>query len=461
MAAESGDELAAQPAAEAALEQAVQQQEGEQPKPAEAAPAAAATPAAIDSWTAKAPELKAVFEKYPDLQAEIMETARGLEAAKPVLDIVSTKEEAEFAVDHANRLVTLQANWMLGAEDPDMITAAWDQTVDMFKERDAAGAEVMENGKPKLGADFVPFVTKAANTAISELLIPGLAAQIATLTEKLNGVYPNEEAKAADTEALTEAKYSKAALDYTLSLLNKQTEASPALPKLPPNATPEQIAYQEKLATERAELDLKQGKQTTASRKAATARINADVQSHYEAGINATIETQINQMKERGEYLPDFVLTDKYINPQTQQPTKVSDFGARAYLALNAKIFSNPVHSAKLKSLEAMGAAGVEARKAEVTRLTNKYLPGIIQARVKEIQDGIRSSSGKPPAVNGQVARVEPLSAGTTTPSALDAAQVRQWAVTEAQKDPSWEGMSETQREQLVISLGAKKRFGG
>ena len=87
-----------------------------------------------------------------------MEIHRGLEAAKPVLDIVEHhKEEAEFAVDHANRLsIRCCRQSGCSAEDPDMITAAWDQTVHMFKERDAAGSEAMENGKPNRALDSCP-----------------------------------------------------------------------------------------------------------------------------------------------------------------------------------------------------------------------------------------------------------------------------------------------------------------
>jgi hypothetical protein len=43
----------------------------------------------------------------------------------------------------------------------------------------------------------------------------------------------------------------------------------------------------------------------------------------------------------------------------------------------------------------------------------------------------------------------------------MDASQVRSWAEAEAAKDPGYDSMDARTREQLIITLGAKKRFGG
>lgn len=440
--------------------------EGEKPvepaKPADA-PVVAATPAVIDEWTGKSPELKAAFDKSPELRDAVMGMARENEAAKPVLEIVSTKEEAQFAVDQASRLGSLQANWMLSGIDPEMVEPAWEQTVEMFKERDANGAEVKgPDGKPKLGSDFKPFVRKAASTAMGDLAASATA-QVAAIQARLAGNYPTEEARQADTDALENANYEKAAFDFVLHRLQSPEEAGTKLPALPPNATPEQIAFQKQLEERSKAEDARTGKNTAAERKTAQKAIGAEVQKAYEAGINSYIETNVAAMKERGEYLPDFVLEDKWINPQTGQPTKVSTFGARIYLALNSKINNNPLHAAKLMSLEAMGAAGKDARMAEMKRLQSLYLPKMFNAEVTRIQDGIRNNGKKPAAaVPGQpVARVEPQSVGTVVPSAMDSAQTRTWAEGEAKKDPNYGAMSTAERETLTISLAMKKKFGG
>lgn len=388
-----------------------------------------------------------------------METARFAESAKPVLDIIGTPEEAQFAVDHANRLVTLQANWMLGAEDPEMIGSAWDQTVDMFKERDKDGNEVKgADGKPVLGADFKPFVTKAAATALGDYQ-QGAQAQITAIEARLAGSYPTEEARAADAELLQNAKYEKAAFDFVLERLAKPEAGGSKLPTLPANATPEQVAYQKELERQQNELDVKQGKQTAESRKTATKTLNREVQNTYEKAVNDGIDAEVAAMRARGEFVSDLVLNDKWVNPQTGQPGKITDFGARIYLDVNNKINSNPLHVAKLRNLEAMGAAGKDARIAEMQRLTRLYLPNVIESHRWRLQAG----SGAKPAVpaSEQVARVEPQSAGTATPAAMDTAQVRTWAEAEAAKEPGYEAMDSRTREALIIRLQANKKYGG
>jgi len=445
-----------------AIAEAAKKVEGEE-KPPETKPAeavAAPTPAAIEEWTTKSPEFKAVLDKAPELKEQIMSMARENEAAKPVLEIVSTPEEARFAVDHANRLVSLQTNWMLSAEDPEMIGTAWDQTVEMFKERDGEGKEILENGKPKLGADFQPFVRRAGATAIEDLN-NSVTGTIATLKARLAGSYASEELRAADADALENAEYEKAAFDFVLNRLTaKETPAG--LPALPPDATPQQKALQQQLEERQRALDAKEGKQTTESRKAARVALNRDVDRAWTQTITTQIDTMVNAMKERGEYLPDYVLSDKWINPQTQKPSNVTDFGMRCYLKLNEAIMGNPVHRAKLASLEALGPAGKDARVAELTTLTAKYLPKIVNARVKEIQDGIRAAAGKKPAAPAAgVARVEPHSQATVTPAAMDDNQLRTWAETEAKKDKDYAGMTPKEREEFVMELRAKKKYGG
>jgi hypothetical protein len=132
------------------------------------------------------------------------------------------------------------------------------------------------------------------------------------------------------------------------------------------------------------------------------------------------------------------------------------------WLALNAKIDGNPIHKAKMASLQAMGKAGEEARKAELTRLTNLYLPKLLDARIKEIQDGIRGASGKKPAAAaGSVARVEPQSQSTIQPQSMSDTQLRTWAETEAAKDPTFKGLNTQQREEVINVLKYQKKYGG
>jgi hypothetical protein len=436
--------------------------DGEEKKPDAAAPVVEApTPAAIEEWTTKSPELKAAFEKSPELKAAVMEMARENEKAKPVLDIVSTPEEATFAVEHANRLVSLQTNWILSAEDPDMVDPAFQQLQEMFVERDAQGAPIKgPDGKPQMAADYAVFERRVGKSMIENLTAQSVG-QIEAIKARLAGNYASDELRAADTEALEQAEYAKAAFDFVLARTNEK-ESGSGVPALPPNATPEQIAYNKKLEEREQAANAKEGKQSTESRKTARQQLNREIQNFYEAGVNTFINTKVAEMKARGEYLPDFVLNDKWINPGTGKTTNLSAFGVKIYLALNDKINKNPIHAAKLSSLEALGASGKDARQAEISRLQNLYLPKIFGAEVKRIQDGIRASSRQDtPNPAAGVGRVEPQSAATVVPSGMNGNQLRKWAEGEAKKDPGFENMSQADRETLIIKLKSRKQFGG
>jgi hypothetical protein len=436
-------------------------------KPAEAPKAeavAAPTPAKLEEWTTTSPELKAAFEKNPGLQAEIMQMARDNEAAKPILEKISTPQEADFLIERANTIVSLEANWMLAAEDPEMVETAWGQLEEMFKSRNDKGEEIKDaTGKVQFDADYKPFVSKAANVAISQHQ-SAFQSKIDALTQRLAGNYPSEEAKAADTDSLEKAQYAKAALDFATEIINGIDEGS-QLPVLPPNATPEQVAFQKQLEQRQKELDEKSGKQTVETRKAARVALDNKIGRTWSKEVSDKIDAHVNAMKERGEYLPDFVLTDKWINPQTQKVTGVTDFGARVWQALNNKIFSNPTLKASMARLQAMGPAGEAARQAELTRLTNLYLPKIIEGRVKEIQDGIRNAGKKTPVAGAPAspARVEPSTTATVIPQApgSDDAAMRKLATAEAMKNPDWAVSTPADREAMVGEIFLKKKFWG
>jgi hypothetical protein len=448
--------------------------EGEE-KPAEVKPepVTAPTPAKIEEWTTKNAKLKEAFTEDPTLQAEIMQMARDNESAKGVLEVVSTKEEAQFAVERANRLVSLQANWMLAAEDPEMVETAWGQLEDMFKSRDDKGQEIKDaTGKVQFDSDFQPFVSKAANVSIQGHLA-GFQATIDALTQRLAGNYPNEEAKAADADALEKATYAKAALDFATEIINGGD--GPKLPALPPNATPEQIEFQKKLERQQADLDAKLGKQTVESRKAARLALDNKIGRAWSAEVGTKIEAHIAAMKERGEYLPEFVLSDKWVNPQTQQVTNSTAFGVYCWNQLHGKIFGwidpqtkqivggNPTEVATLARLQAMGAGAEAARQKELTRLTNKYLPKILDDRVKQIQNDLRNGGKKPAAApaGAPVARVEPSTQAVVMPQSMGDGDLRKWAQAEAAKRPDWAASSPKEREELVGEIFNNKKFFG
>ena len=60
-----------------------------------------------------------------------MATARAAEAAKPILQIVPTAEEARFAVDNATRILSLEHKIALAPESPEIAEDAWNDFVSM------------------------------------------------------------------------------------------------------------------------------------------------------------------------------------------------------------------------------------------------------------------------------------------------------------------------------------------
>jgi hypothetical protein len=356
---------------------------------------------------------------------------------------------------------------MRAADDPELVPGAWGQVEEMFKVRDDKGAEVLgADGKPSFAPDYQPFVRHATLTGLNPL-VTAADAKVNALTERLKGVYGTEEAKAADAAALEEAKYEKAAIAYTLEMLKAGEGTAEALPALPAGATEEQIAFQKKLEEQAAKLRGDKGKETVAQRKQTLADTDRAVQTAYESNFQTQIDTFLAGMKERGEYLPEFVTTRKWVNPKTGKETGLTDFAVQVYQKVNAMIMGDPYHSARLASLQLLGPAGKDARIAEANRLATLYMmgergkPGVLQALVKAIQDDIRGAAAKQPnAAAGNVARVEPKTAGTVQPAAMSKEDVRKWAETEAAKDPNFAVSDAATQEALVMSLYSKKRLG-
>jgi hypothetical protein len=158
-------------------------------------------------------------------------------------------------------------------------------------------------------------------------------------------------------------------------------------------------------------------------------------------------------------------LNDKWINPASGKQTSVSAFGMKVYQQLNDKINANPIHRAKLASYQTLGAAGKDARVAEVNRLVNLYLPKIFDAEVTRIQNGIRELSAKKPnaaPANGVNApRMEPSTRAAVVPSGMDSDQALSWARTEAAKAPGFRNLSPQQREELVMDFYGQKMYRG
>jgi hypothetical protein len=350
-----------------------------------------------------------------------MATARAAEAAKPILSIVPTVEEAKFAVDNANRILTLEHKFALAPESPEMAEAAFNDFVGLFNVVD-------EKGQPVKAADGTPLMTESFDFLSRKLTTGALTGftkdakeSLAALKAKVEtGVYPSEEAKAADQALLEDTDYKIKAFEYVAELLG-QEDAENALPELPPDATPAQKAFQEQLKVQQAELNKNKQTNTRASRVQARAEFEARINTNWGNGVGEYIDNTLKAMRERGEVIPDVVLEQKYTNPVTGQVTQARAFGVLVAQEFNRKCDSIPSVLRKKQELAALppGPQTEALRNAENARLRELYLPDIFNAHVTRIQNGIREMSGKSQEKQQKiatVARVEPQSGGAPSP---------------------------------------------
>ena len=439
----------------------------EEPQPGEKPPEpTAATPQALDDWTAKDPAFKAALDANPTLKGEIMATARAAEAAKPILSIVPTVEEAKFAVDNANRILTLEHKFALAPESPEMAEAAFNDFVGLFNVVD-------EKGQPVKAADGTPLMTESFDFLSRKLTTGALTGftkdakeSLAALKAKVEtGVYPSEEAKAADQALLEDTDYKIKAFEYVAELLG-QEDAENALPELPPDATPAQKAFQEQLKVQQAELNKNKQTNTRAARVQARAEFESRINTNWGNGVGEYIDNTLKAMRERGEVIPDVVLEQKYTNPVTGQVTQARAFGVLIAQEFNRKCDSIPSVLRKKQELAALppGPQTEALRNAENARLRELYLPDIFNAHVTRIQNGIREMSGKSQEKQQKiatVARVEPQSGGAPSPpTVLIGEALENAALATLEKNPEYLAASRTEKFEMLVEQKEKMRAG-
>ena len=462
-----GEEPGAQPKPEEKPAEAPKPAEEPKPgevKPAEAAPA---TPKALDDWTTNDPAFKAALDANPTLRGEIMATARAAEVAKPILSIVPTVEEARFAVDNANRILTLEHKFALAPESPEMAEAAFNDFVGLFNVVDEKGQPVKAaDGTPVMTESF-DFLSRKLTTGALTSAVKDAKASLAALKARVeSGVYPSEEAKAADAALLDDTNYKVAAFEYVTDLLGREDDAL-TLPELPADATPAQKALQEQLKTQLAELNKNKQTSTKAQRATVRAEFETKINRSWGQSVGDYIDNTIKAMRERGEVIPDVVLEQKYVNPVTGKVTESRSFGMLIAQEFQQKCDSIPSVLKKKQDLAALlpGPQTEALRIAENQRLRNLYLPAIVEAHVKRIQDGIREMSGQRQEQHqkvASVARVEPQSAGQpTTPVALTGEALETAALAELQKDPEYQKASRTEQFEMLVGKKEELRSRG
>lgn len=440
----------------------------EAPKPAEqqAAPATAATPQALDELLTRNPAFKAALDASPADKEILMATARAAEAAKPVLALVPTVEEAKFALDNANQFIGLQHKFAMAAEMPEVGEQAFNDFLSLFHVVDDKGQVVkLADGSPKMTESF-DFLTQ-------KLIGGGLGHEVATAKSTIatlknqveKGVYPSEAARAADRAKLEDAEYHLSAFDYVAKYLAAEGQGDALkLPPLPDDATPAQRELQEKLARQVEEANQQKKAGTKAERIAARTKFESDMNAEYGKGVGAYLRSEIDARKARGEYIPDLILNRKWINPVTRQETEASDFAVRMMHEFTQTIESIPSVKNELMRLQALGPAGKDARVAKWTALRAQYLPKIVDNYLKSVQDEVRQMAGqsnKREDKIAEIARVEPQTAAVPgAPPAPTGENLEARAMELLRDDPEFKQASRSEKFELLMNKKEEIRAG-
>ena len=456
-----------QPAAEAAAEGAV---EAEQPAAEAAAPGAAEAagplPQALETALNDDPALKAALEANPKARELMMDIGRKLEAARPVLEMVPTVEDAQFMSAHANTLLDLRHNALLGVESPEARTAFLGGLRDQFIETDDKGAPVLDAaGKPVLGKDYdLCLLTPAANEKLGSVLSK-MDADIAGLTQKLTGYYPSEADKNADQKRLDDLNDAREIINWTLELLKMEgATGEPALPPLPDDATPAQKAAQERL--ERMQADLRKDQAAAGKGKQLDEMKAFEAQQRvgWQAGVGKTLDDYLAAAKERGEVIPDYILKEKWTDPATKQQTEFPRLAVTILNDFDATVMGITKERNRIHELERMGPAGKNLREANAQRLRITYLEPIIKRHIKTIQDGIRESQTAEEKRRGEIAKVartEPQTAATAgaQPNLTDA-QIQEKALALVRQDARWASADGDERNVMLMAARTRVKFG-
>lgn len=451
--------------------QPAEQKQDEKPadKPAEekkADPAAAAEPLpqAFQQALEKDPALKAALEANPAAQKLVMDAARASEAAKPILALVPTAEAAQFMAGHANTMLDLRHNFLMGIDNPEAAKAGWEGLLSQFIETDDKGQPVKDAaGKPVYGKDLRSGVLNPATNMVLGGLRDQVLNQIKDLEQKTKGYYPSEAAKNADVAALDDAGYTRDAINYVLSLLSG--ESADELPPLPEDATPAQKATQERLQRQQEELKRQQQEAGQGKQAATVQAYENKMRLGWQSGVGKAIDTAIKEAQDRGEYIPDYILHRPWIDPQTKQQSNVAALAVEILNEYDATVQGIPTERNEMQRLQRLGLAGEQQRAANDARLRTTYLPTIIRKHIDAIQDGIRESQKAEAARQGkvaEVARTEPQTAsgGGAAAATLTDAQVEEKAQASAKRDPQWATGDRETRFAILARERTRAKFG-
>ena len=211
--------------------------------------------------------------------------------------------------------------------------------------------------------------------------------------------------------------------------------------------------------------ELNKGKQTKTreERQQQRSAYTTKLQSVYGSGIGKMMDEMVAQEKALGGFIPDFVLQDKWNDPVTGKETGVSNLAMTIKTEFDKKVDSLPGVRAKKAELQMLppGPESEAVAAAYYADLRAKYLPPIIKAHIKRVQDGILKSQTQRQQVRqqqGQIAGIEPRSTSTPQVQPQTDDQMNKAAAANAAKRPEYADATPGERLEMEIEERYKLR---
>lgn len=183
----------------------------------------------------------------------------------------------------------------------------------------------------------------------------------------------------------------------------------------------------------------------------------------WQPGVGDAIDKYLADAKERGEYLPDYILQRPWIDPATKQATTFPDLAVRILMKYDSLVNGITTERNGMHRLQQLGVAGKQERMANSARLRTTYLETIIRDEVNAIQNDIRASQEAEQRRQeelGKVAKAEPKTAATAGPAPMSEKDIEAKAHQMAQQNPGWANGSPEDRAAILMSARTRAKFG-
>lgn len=416
------------------------------------------------------PERKAFIDADPELKGAIYANARQLANAQPILELVPTRADAEFMSEHTTALVGMKTASMRMIDMPETAPQVLGLLDQQFAVVDKDGKPVLgQDGKPTYAEDRRPFLDAVVSREVNQYK-EKFSSEMKTLEAKLkSGVYPNEAAKAADQMRFDRLEIANAWADMWDQIKTGEIFKGD-VPEIPADASPEFKAWAEaekkRLAEESAEIDKKKAGASKEGRQAEKQEYSKNVRGDMGTVAGKLIGEELKAKVDAGLYIPEFYMQEKYVNPETGQPTNTSAIVARIFMA-----WENELNKAGSRSLYEITQHELlppteqtrEVRRQFYARKAAELLPGLIQKEVDRIQGLVKVDQGRMEERLGKrtaIAQPEPHTGGSGTTTAASENQLLAEAEEMAKKLPGFQSASPGDKQAMVLTQLHRRRAG-